>query len=97
VNTVTLHSALPAPQLTTTVASIDGGARVTVTAQTLLRDLALLVDRVHPDAVVDGMLATLLPGETVTWTVRCPEPLDPDRLVAPDVLRSANQLVQPSG
>jgi len=88
-------SALPPPQLSATVTSVEGGAQVTVTAQTLVRDLALLADRVHPDAVVDGMLATLLPGETVTWTVRCPAPLDPDRLLAPDVLRSANQLVQP--
>ena len=48
-----------------------------------------------PDAEVDDMLATLLPGEAVTWTIRCPSTVDPDRLVAPDVLRSANQLVAP--
>ena len=69
------------------------GVRVTVTAQTLLRDLALLADKAHPDAEVDDMLTTLLPGEAVTWTVRCPTTVDHDRLVAPDVLRSANQLV----
>jgi beta-mannosidase len=89
-------SALPAPRFSATVTPVAGGAQVTVTAQTLLRDLALLADRAHPDATVDDMFATLLPGESVTWTVRCPAPLDPDRLLAPDVLRSANQLVQPS-
>jgi hypothetical protein len=89
-------SALPSPRFSATVTPLEGGAQVRVTAQTLLRDLALLADRAHPDAVVDDMLATLLPGESVTWTVRCPAPLDPDRLLAPDVLRSANQLVRPS-
>ena len=77
-----------------TVTPVDGGAQVTVIAETLLRDLSLLADRVHPDAVVDDMLATLLPGEAVTWTVR--GAVDPDRLLAADVLRSANQLVRPA-
>jgi beta-mannosidase len=57
------------PRFAAAVTSVDGGARVTVTAETLLHDLALLADRVHPDAVVDDTLACLLPGETVTWTV----------------------------
>ena len=45
------------------------GYQVTVTAIGLVRDLALLVDKVDPDAVVDDMLVTLLPGESVTWQV----------------------------
>jgi beta-mannosidase len=89
------HAALPPPRFTATVSPVADGCEVTVTAQTLLRDLALLVDKVHPDAVVDDMLATLLPGETVTWRVRCPSNVDSQRLLAPDVLCSANQLVAP--
>ncbi len=41
-----------------------GGAVVTVTAHTLLRDLLLQADRVHPDAVADRGRLTLLPGES---------------------------------
>ncbi len=37
---------------------------VTITAKTLLRDFAILADTLHPDAEVDEMLVTLLPGET---------------------------------
>jgi hypothetical protein len=74
---------------------VPGGLQVIVTAQTLVRDLALLVDRVDPDAVVDDMLVSLLPGESVTFTVRCSPTVDPDELTRPDVLRSANQLVGP--
>ena len=42
----------------------------------------------------DPSRAWPLPGEAVTWTVR--GAVDPDRLLAPDVLRSANHLVRPA-
>ena len=48
---------------------------------------------VDPDAVVDDMLLTLLPGERAVFRVRCAELADPQALVRPDVLRSTNQLV----
>ena len=48
---------------------------------------------VDPDAVVDDMLVTLLPGEQVVFAVRCAELTDPQELLRPDVLRSTNQLV----
>lgn len=54
------------------VVTTAGEARVTVEAATLVRDLCLLAET-HPvlhDAVVDRQLALLLPGETVTFTVR---------------------------
>ena len=53
--------------------------RVRVTARTLLRDLALFPDRLDPAAAVDEALVTLLPGESATFTVRTPGPLDPRR------------------
>lgn len=86
-------SGLPAPILQSTVDAVDGGYAVTVTAGTVVRDLALLVDKLDPDAVVDDMLHTLLPGETVTLHVTSERVLDPADLVRQSVLRCANQLV----
>jgi len=75
------------------VSADDGGYRVEVTATGLVKDLALLADGVHPDAVVDDMLLTLLPGERVGLHVRCGDLDDPDALVGRDVLRCANDLL----
>ena len=86
-------SGLPAPVLRTTVDKVSGGYDVRVGAGTVLRDLALLADKLDPDAVVDDMLHTLLPGEAVTLHVATAQVLDPADLVRPDVLRCANQLV----
>jgi beta-mannosidase len=73
----------------------DGGYRVTVVAHTLVRDLALLVDRAAADASVDDMLVTLLPGETATFAVQTAAALRPEQLTDPLVLRCANQLLSP--
>ncbi|WP_422647396.1 glycoside hydrolase family 2 protein [Actinoalloteichus caeruleus] len=89
-----LELALPVPELTTAVEALEDGYRVEVTAGTLVRDLALLADRVAPDAEVDDMLGTLLPGESTSIVVRTALPVDPEDLVAPLVLRSANQLLR---
>ncbi len=40
------------------------GYAVKVTADTFLKDLCLMADRLDPTAVVDSMLVTLLPGES---------------------------------
>jgi beta-mannosidase len=71
--------------------AVTGEYEVTVTARTLLRDVSLLADQVAADAVVDDMLVTLLPGESVTFTVRTKETVDPARF--PAAIRTANQLV----
>ena len=86
-------SDLAPAQANVTVAPVPGGVEVTVIAEVLLRDLTLLVDKVHPDARVDRGLVTLLPGEATTFRVSCGEPLDAAALTGPGVLRSANQLV----
>src|SRR5690606_23806299 len=44
------------------VRPVEGGYVVDVTARHLVRDLTLLADKAHPDARVDAMLVTLLPG-----------------------------------
>ncbi|NYI06848.1 glycoside hydrolase family 2 protein [Allostreptomyces psammosilenae] len=89
--------ALPRADLTTTVRPDGDQVRITVTARALLRDLALLADRVLPAAEVDTMLLTLLPGESATFTVRGPGvgAVPAERWADPLVLRSANQLVTP--
>ncbi|WP_367124575.1 glycosyl hydrolase 2 galactose-binding domain-containing protein [Streptomyces phytohabitans] len=47
-----------------------GAYDVVVTARTLLRDLLLQADRLHPEATADRGLLTLLPGERATVVVR---------------------------
>lgn len=81
----------PAP-LTATVDRATHGYAVTVTAASFARDVALLADRVAPDATVDDMLVDLLPGETRSFLVHTTAVVDPATLLAADVLRSANSL-----
>jgi beta-mannosidase len=60
-------SRLSSPRLHTDVVPVDGGYRLTVTAENLVRDVAVLADKVHPGASVDDMLVTLLPGESAAF------------------------------
>ncbi|GAA5038598.1 glycoside hydrolase family 2 protein [Microbacterium fluvii] len=86
-------SALPAQALRVETAPADGGTLVTITADALARDVALLVDKVHPEAhAVDGLI-TLLAGESAEVLVTGAGLLDAAALADPRVLRSANQLV----
>ena len=78
---------------TATVERIDGGYRVHVAANGVVRDLTLLSDRIAPDAEVDDALVSLLPGERGVFTVRTAAELDVATLTSPLVLRSVNQLV----
>ena len=70
-----------------------GGVRLAVTARTFVRDLAVLADRVAPDAVVDDMLVTLLPGQSTVVEIDTAAGVDPAVFTGPLVVRSANQLV----
>ncbi|MBC7724111.1 MAG: glycoside hydrolase family 2 protein [Burkholderiaceae bacterium] len=86
-------SELAPAQLDTEVRTTAAGYSVTVTAHNLVRDIALLVDKVDRKAVVSDMLVTLLPGESVTFDVATTRTLAADKLVSTRVLRTANQLV----
>ncbi len=93
-------SELPPPAARVEVSAVDdmageGVTEVTVTAQVLLRDVTLLVDKLHPHALVDTGLVTLLPGESATFRVRGVHGIPAERFSDPTVLRSANQLVAP--
>lgn len=87
-------SILPPPQLLSSVQEREPGVyTVTITARTLLRDLAILAETVHPDARADRMLVTLLPGESVTFSIAGPSGLDPAAFAVHGALRTANELV----
>ncbi|GAA2403847.1 glycoside hydrolase family 2 protein [Streptomyces glaucosporus] len=84
----------PAPLKAEAVA-VPGGYRVDVRASSFARDVAVLADRVAPDAVVDEMLVPMLAGESRSFTVRTGADIDPAALTGPLVLRSANALSAP--
>lgn len=84
--------ALTQDAVSATAVRSDGGYKVTVTADALAKDVALLADKVAPDAEVDTMLLTLLPGETTVFTVRTTADVQPAAFTDPTVLRTANQL-----
>ncbi|MBT1161958.1 glycoside hydrolase family 2 protein [Bifidobacterium sp. SO1] len=69
-----------------------GGYDLTVTARSYVRDLFCMVDKVDPTARIDGGMASLLPGESVTWHITAAAGLDPAAFAAPNVLRCANDL-----
>jgi beta-mannosidase len=92
-----LHLKYDTDPLSTEVERTEDGYRVTVRATSFTRDVALLVDRVAPDAEVDDMLVTLLAGESHTFTVRTDSTIDPAELTRAPVLRSANSLHTTTG
>ncbi|KUP95323.1 glycoside hydrolase family 2 protein [Thermobifida cellulosilytica] len=89
--------AYPKPEYDVRVVPDGGDLRVTVTAQSLLRDLTLFADRLDPGAEADDMLVTLLPGESHTFTVSGGAHLDPGLVVEPPVLRTVNDALRSSG
>ena len=68
------------------------GDQVTVTAQSILRDLTLFADRIEPDAWAEPALVTMLPGESVTFTIHGVSAVDLDEIAARPVLRAVNDL-----
>ncbi|HEX2704623.1 MAG TPA: hypothetical protein VHM65_02600 [Candidatus Lustribacter sp.] len=78
---------LPAPVLSAVATATERGYRVDVSARTLVRDLCLFTDRLAPDAVVDDMLVSLLPGESARFDVRTASDLDVGALTSAPVLR----------
>nr|WP_240967685.1 hypothetical protein [Streptomyces composti] len=68
-----------------------GGLRLHVTAHTLVRELAIFVDRLDPDATIDDQLVTLLPGETATFNIRTQQEIDTGALTKYPLLRCINE------
>ncbi|KIH98271.1 beta-mannosidase [Streptomonospora alba] len=79
--------------LSAVATAVPEGYRVDVRARGFARDVAILADRVAPDAVVDDMLVPMTAGETRSFTVRTGARIAPEELTGPLVLRCANGLV----
>ncbi len=84
--------AWPPADFTARVEHTAGATAVTVTARTLLRDLTLYPDRLHPDAEADRAGVTVLPGESVTFTVTGLPDVDDAALTTRPVLRCVNDV-----
>ncbi|MFJ7213218.1 glycosyl hydrolase 2 galactose-binding domain-containing protein [Amycolatopsis sp. NPDC098790] len=82
-----LDIALPEPSFGTEVARTNTGYAITVTARTLVRELAVFPDRLAPDAEADQCLLTLLPGEKATIRVTTRYTVDTDQLTTRPVVR----------
>jgi beta-mannosidase len=86
--------ALPEPRFAVSVELVGSEVAVTVTAETLIRDLCLFPDRIASAAEVDSAMVTVLPGRSHTFIVTgLPEGTE-DALTTRPVLRSANELVR---
>ncbi len=84
---------LPPSKASVEVSRTVAGYAVKVTAETFLKDLCLMADRLDPAAVVDSMLVTLLPGESHVFQLQTSKPLSAGDITIGTVLRSANDLV----
>jgi beta-mannosidase len=84
---------LPDLAITAEVSRGAGGYVVEVSATAFVKDLVLNVDRLDPDATVDELFVTLLPGERGTVNVRSDRELDVEALLHHPVLQSVNGLV----
>lgn len=82
-----------ASDLTGVAQTTPRGYELELSATGLVKDIFVQADKVDPAASVDGGLITLLPGETVRLQVKAAAGLDPNAFLAPDVLRTANDLV----
>jgi beta-mannosidase len=82
----------PAADFTTQVTTDGSTVELTVTARTILRSLTVFPDRLSASAEPDRADVTLLPGESVVFTIRSEEPLDEKQLVTMPVLRCVNDL-----
>lgn len=90
-------SALAEPRLEIELQRAEGGYRLTVCANNLVRDLTVLVDKVAPDAWIDKALVTLLPSEKSEFMIATESVITKEQILSSEVLRSANQLVQGGG
>ncbi|WP_434443116.1 glycoside hydrolase family 2 protein [Lentzea sp. E54] len=77
--------------------AVRGGYEVEVRAESFARDVAILADRVAPDAVVDDLLVPMLAGEVRVFHIRTEATVDPAAFTGPLVLRCANDLAAVPG
>ncbi len=85
------EAAFPPAAFTAATSKVPDGWQVRIVADTLLRELAIFPDRLDPAAIVDDQLVTVLPGDSVTFTVTTAADLDPADLLTYPVLRCVNE------
>ncbi len=87
---------LPAPDYAMALNKL-GKSRweLTVTANSLLKDLCIFADRLAPDANISDMLVTLLPGRSHRFIIENIDEIDGRAIAQAPVLRCANQLKRP--
>ena len=84
---------LPRAELAVSVTRRTGGYDVRISSQVVVKDLCLYADRLHPAAVVNDALVTVMPGGTVELRVECPDQLNQAELASAPVLRCINDVV----
>ena len=72
----------------------DGGRTVVVHADTLLRDLTLYPERLHPEAGRGRRRGDASSGESHTFRIETPVDLDADALLSKPVLRTSSELAR---
>lgn len=87
-------SALPEASLSVSARPSADGWTIDVTADTIVRELTLLVDRLDAAAEADEALVTLLPGESARFAVRGATTVDGSRFADPLILRTMNGLLR---
>ncbi len=81
----------PEPAFRATLNGSGDTYQLILTAEHLLRDAAIFVDRIDPAATISDQLVTLLPGQSVTFTIESAQPLDVESLTKPPVFQSVNR------
>jgi len=82
---------LPVNRVHASVAHHASVRRPTITANSLLRDAAVFVDRLDAEATVNDQLVTLLPGESFTFAIESARELTLEALTHPPAFQCANR------
>ena len=71
---------------------VSTGYALTITAQSFLRDLCVLVDKLDADAEISEQLVTLERGESFIFDIRMTRTLTREEVLQRGVIQSANAL-----
>ena len=89
---MTEHLNYPAPRFEVGLEQTSTGYALTVTAQSFLRDLCVLIDKLDADAEVSEQLVTLERGEAFTFHVATTQTLTREEVLRSGVIQCANTL-----
>jgi beta-mannosidase len=81
----------PAPKFDAELLRVGEEWSLRITAQTLLRDVCINVDRLDPEASIDDQMVTVFPGAGVTFLIRSDRLLKKEQLITPPVFQCANR------